>query len=192
MKLDEFEGFCGELMEKRRATMQNKRHDYTVANEDVLFNFKETARLLGIHPLQALWVHCFKQVTALITNARYRVLTDESADSRDIDIQNYIDLDYALRRDPEVINWDKPMPGNIDLMIQNAQRSIAKARNAGFSRQYIDLIAIVKNPQHLLVGEPPMTVEIPRSMTEMCNDPNVPYVDGFVNRFSEDYHAPNS
>lgn len=84
------------LATQRRAIMEAKRHDYTVANEDVLTNFKMTAKILCITPKEAWGVHFLKHVFALITYARYGSISSESMEGRLIDIWNYLDIYRGL------------------------------------------------------------------------------------------------
>lgn len=79
----------------------SKRPDYTQESVDVLSNFKESARNAGITPLQAWLVHFHKQFSAVARHiANPSSTPSESIESRFCDLKNYIELGYALFREP--------------------------------------------------------------------------------------------
>lgn len=79
-----------------------KRPAYTGGNEDVLHNFKETARRCGITPLQAWAVHYEKHASAIMSFCKNPSgLQAEPIAGRFADALNYLSLGLALIADNE-------------------------------------------------------------------------------------------
>jgi hypothetical protein len=68
--------------------MEKKGQDYTIGNEDRLYNFKLVAELVGITPKQVLMVYWLKHVLSLLNHARGGK-ESEPIDGRIADVRNY-------------------------------------------------------------------------------------------------------
>lgn len=106
------------LTRQAETVVQEKRPQYTLHNEDVLINFKDVAKQMGISPLQAWYVFFHKHLTAVQTFCRTGEVptSGESLDSRFVDLRNYLDLGYALYK--EYQNENNP---TLDLFANNAE-----------------------------------------------------------------------
>lgn len=107
MTKKEYEKIVKALTEDRIEVSEGKRQDYTKGSKDVLSNFKNQAREGGVTPLQSLFIHLEKQISAVFNYIR----TGGEHESEPIikrigDSINYLELLWGLINDPEVKNWD--------------------------------------------------------------------------------------
>lgn len=106
MTQEQFDIVVGMLNAEAGAVSDAKRPDYTIGNQDVLHNFKETARIAGITPLQAWLVHFYKHTSAVAKFVqRPYEPTSEPMHLRFVDLKNYIELGFALYKE-----WSDPIP----------------------------------------------------------------------------------
>ena len=93
----EFNVLVDELDSHAQQTMNKKGPEYTVGDEDVLNNFKSTAKKLGVDPLVVWYAYFDKQVSSVAAHASNHDLNKaEPMISRFGDIINYAKLGYAL------------------------------------------------------------------------------------------------
>lgn len=97
MTTERFDNVVKVMHERADTIVAKKRPDYTQESIDVLANFKDASRDVGITPLQAWLVHFQKQYSAV---ARYVKNTNadpsEPMIDRFADLRNYLDLGFAL------------------------------------------------------------------------------------------------
>lgn len=97
MNAQDFDLCVADLHAHADGIAKSKRPDYTQESEDVLANFKNAARDVGITPMQAWLVHFQKQYSAI---ARYiknpSGTPSEPIKSRFADLRNYLDLGHCL------------------------------------------------------------------------------------------------
>jgi hypothetical protein len=87
-----------------------KSVEYTISNDDRLYNFKHVADRLGITPEQALMVYVLKHVDAICNDAKTGVqVSDETVFSRAMDICNYMVLYTGLKKETHT-NEDNTKP----------------------------------------------------------------------------------
>ena len=97
MKCVEFNDLVHKLDLYAQQTMNKKGPEYTVGDEDVLNNFKSTAKKLGVDPLVVWYAYFDKQVSSVAAHASNHDLNKaEPMISRFGDIINYAKLGYAL------------------------------------------------------------------------------------------------
>jgi len=97
MKSVEFNDLVHKLDLYAQQTMNKKGPEYTVGDEDVLNNFKSTAKKLGVDPLVVWYAYFDKQVSSVAAHASNHDLNKaEPMISRFGDIINYAKLGYAL------------------------------------------------------------------------------------------------
>jgi len=97
MKTDRFNALVYELDSYAQETMNKKGPEYTIGNEDVLNNFKSTAKKLGVDPLVIWYAYFDKQVSSVAAHVSNEDLNKaEPMISRFGDIINYAKLGYAL------------------------------------------------------------------------------------------------
>jgi len=97
MKTDKFNEIVHELDTHAQETMNAKGPEYTVQDEDVLNNFKATAKKLGVDPLIVWYAYFDKQVSSVAAHVSNHDLNKaEPMISRFGDIINYAKLGYAL------------------------------------------------------------------------------------------------
>ena len=93
----EFNALVNELGSHAQETMSKKGPEYTVQDEDVLNNFKSTAKKLGVDPLVVWYAYFDKQVSSVAAHVSNHDLNKaEPMISRFGDIINYAYLGYAL------------------------------------------------------------------------------------------------
>lgn len=102
-----FETFCQELYKRRKKIVDAKRPEYTEGNEDVLFNFKSTARELGITPKQVCYIFFRKHVASLAKFCAGSTNSSEPIEDRIADAMNYLELLNAIIKDTTEI---PPLP----------------------------------------------------------------------------------
>ena len=97
MKSVEFNDLVHKLDLYAQQTMNKKGPEYTVGDEDVLNNFKSTAKKLGVDPLVVWYAYFDKQVSSVAAHVSNHDLNKaEPMISRFGDIINYAKLGYAL------------------------------------------------------------------------------------------------
>ena len=93
----EFNTLVNELDSHAIQTMNKKGPEYTTGHEDVLHNFKSTAKKLGVDPLVIWYAYFDKQVSSVAAHVSNHDLNKaEPMISRFGDIINYAKLGYAL------------------------------------------------------------------------------------------------
>ena len=97
MTQKEFDKLVKQLNDYSFDIMQNKRHEYTKEEDDVLNNFKSTADRLNTSELK-VWATFFeKQIQSIYAHLKNANLKkSEPIHSRFSDIINYCYLGYAL------------------------------------------------------------------------------------------------
>ena len=84
---------CAKIVEAKRAS-------YTGASEDVLHNFKDVAKQMGVTPMQAWGIYFLKHVSAITSFAKAAIETPgEPMIGRFADAKNYLDLGFAIMRE---------------------------------------------------------------------------------------------
>ena len=97
MNTNKFNAIVHELDSYAQETMNKKGPEYTTGNEDVLNNFKSTAKKLGVDPLVIWYAYFDKQVSSVAAHVSNHDLNKaEPMISRFGDIINYAKLGYAL------------------------------------------------------------------------------------------------
>ena len=97
MKTDKFNEIVHELDTHAQETMNKKGPEYTIQDDDVLNNFKATAKKLGVDPLIVWYAYFDKQVSSVAAHVSNEDLNKaEPMLSRFADIINYAQLGYAL------------------------------------------------------------------------------------------------
>jgi len=93
----EFNKIINELDILAQATMNQKGPEYTNGSDDVLQNFKTTAKKSGVDPLTVWYIFFDKQCSSISAHVKVKGLTEaEPIESRFADIINYAKLGYAL------------------------------------------------------------------------------------------------
>ena len=93
----EFNELVNKLDLYAHQTMNKKGPEYTTGSEDVLNNFKATAKKLGVDPLVVWYAYFDKQVSSVAAHVSNHDLNKaEPMISRFGDIINYAKLGYAL------------------------------------------------------------------------------------------------
>ena len=93
----EFNALVNELYSHAVQTMNKKGPEYTTGHEDVLNNFKSTAKKLSVDPLVIWYAYFDKQVSSVAAHVSNEDLNKaEPMISRFGDIINYAKLGYAL------------------------------------------------------------------------------------------------
>lgn len=97
MTQKEFDKLVKQLNDYCFEIMQNKRPEYTNEDNDVLHNFKSTARRLDISELRVWGVFFEKHLQSIMSHMKNANLKkSEPIHSRFADIINYCYLGYAL------------------------------------------------------------------------------------------------
>ena len=100
MNSKEFNQHRKDFFNEAMSLSDAKSVEYTISNEDRLYNFKHVAARLGITPEQALMVYVLKHVDAICNDAKTGVqVSDETVFSRAMDICNYMVLYTGLKKD---------------------------------------------------------------------------------------------
>ena len=102
MTKKQYENLRAHLEECASGVMSLKQPEYTGESEDVLHNFKSTADLVGISPLEVWSVFFIKHVQSVTSHAKNPNLEEsEPIKERYVDLLNYIHLGYALVKEQE-------------------------------------------------------------------------------------------
>lgn len=114
MTSQEFNKVVNQLDETANQIVSVKRPDYTRESADVLQNFKDAAEQAGILPLQAWLIHFYKQYSAIARFIKNPQCTpSETIDSRFADLRNYLQLGYALYKEPREQSQSKSSAANL-------------------------------------------------------------------------------
>ena len=98
MTYEEFNKFRDDFLHRAGSLSARKSEEYTISNLDKLYNFKHVAARLGITSEQALMTYVLKHVDAICNDAKTgAIVSDESVESRAMDICNYMILYAALK-----------------------------------------------------------------------------------------------
>tara|TARA_R110002012_G_scaffold8271_2_gene38245 strand:+ start:1080 stop:1394 length:315 start_codon:yes stop_codon:yes gene_type:complete len=97
MKSIEFNNVVDALSKHAAETMNKKGPEYTMQDNDVLNNFKATAKKLNVDPLVVWYAYFDKQTSSVAAHVGNKDLDKaEPMISRFGDIINYAKLGYAL------------------------------------------------------------------------------------------------
>jgi predicted lipase len=100
MKYNEFNQLRDSFFKTASEVSDNKSIEYTISNDDKLYNFKHVADRLGITPKQALMVYVLKHVDALANDAKTgKTHSDETTYNRCLDVANYMVLLAAIDKE---------------------------------------------------------------------------------------------
>ena len=100
MTTENFNALVYELDSHAKETMNKKGPEYTMQDDDVLNNFKSTAKKLGVDPLVVWYAYFDKQVSSVAAHVTNHDLNKaEPMISRFGDIINYAKLGFALFRE---------------------------------------------------------------------------------------------
>lgn len=106
-----FVDFRNAFIEEMNQISDTKSVEYTISNEDRLFNFKNVGARTGIKPEQALMTYVLKHMDAICNDAKTgKVVSDETILQRAYDVCNYMILYAALKLEKET--EDKPNHDN--------------------------------------------------------------------------------
>ena len=98
MTYEEFNKFRDDFLERAGSLSARKSEEYTISSLDKLYNFKHVAERLGITPEQSLMTYVLKHVDAVCNDAKTgATVSDETVESRAMDICNYMILYAALK-----------------------------------------------------------------------------------------------
>lgn len=98
MTYEEFNKFRSDFLKRAGYLSDRKSEEYTISSKDKLYNFKHVAARLGITSEQALMTYVLKHVDAICNDAKTgAIVSDESVESRAMDICNYMILYAALK-----------------------------------------------------------------------------------------------
>ena len=98
MTYKEFNKFRDDFLERAGSLSARKSEEYTISSLDKLYNFKHVAERLGITPEQSLMTYVLKHVDAVCNDAKTgATVSDETVESRAMDICNYMILYAALK-----------------------------------------------------------------------------------------------
>jgi len=85
------------LLDLANEIMSKKQPEYTNQDEDVFYNFKNTAKSLGLEPMEVWAVFFHKHIQAILTHAHNPNMDEaEPIESRYADALNYLFLGYGL------------------------------------------------------------------------------------------------
>jgi len=100
MNQQQFKELKEELLKECQSIMDAKQPEYTNKNTDVLYNFKSTAKHIGIKPAEVWAVFFHKHIQAILSHANNPDMPQaEPIESRYADAINYLLLGYALMND---------------------------------------------------------------------------------------------
>ncbi len=107
MTSKELKKFREKFIKDANSLSDKKSIEYTISNDDRLFNFKNVGARLGITPEQALMTYVLKHMDAICNDAKTgEVVSDETILSRAHDVVNYMILYAALKTENNT--EDKP------------------------------------------------------------------------------------
>ena len=102
MNSKEFNKLRKELFEEAISLSDAKSVEYTISNEDRLYNFKYVASRVGTKPMQSLLGYVLKHMDAICNDAKTgKQFSDETFRSRCLDIICYMVLAIALHIDEQ-------------------------------------------------------------------------------------------
>jgi hypothetical protein len=105
MKNKTYQNISKQLDEAAKKIMKAKQPEYTNKNEDVLHNFKSSAKMLGLLPMEVWAVFFHKHVQAILSHAHNPEMHEaEPIQSRYCDAINYLHLGYALTLEKKSTN----------------------------------------------------------------------------------------
>ena len=107
MTSKELKKFREKFIKDANSLSDKKSIEYTISNDDRLFNFKNVGARHGITPEQALMTYVLKHMDAICNDAKTgEVVSDETILSRAHDVVNYMILYAALKTENNT--EDKP------------------------------------------------------------------------------------
>lgn len=97
MKLEQYTQTSEQLLKLASDIENAKRPGYTRGDADVLANFKDVARRVGLTPMQAWGAYFLKHVDAITSLAKDPSIPQaEAIEGRFADAVNYLKLGFAL------------------------------------------------------------------------------------------------
>ena len=101
-----------DLLKLAEEIEESKSPAYTQDDNDVLYNFKQAAKMNGITSKQAWGVHLYKHISALLSYAKDPEIEQaEELDERFADAINYLKLGYYMyQKDKESNINQKKLP----------------------------------------------------------------------------------
>ena len=137
MKSKEFNEHRQSFFEQAMTLSDAKSVEYTISNEDRLYNFKHVAARTGITPIQALMVYVLKHVDAICNDAKTgKQFSDETFMSRAHDICNYMVLATALHKETHINeNSTEPTGNRTGITSGNRQNDLEPKKWRDFKRQ---------------------------------------------------------
>ena len=107
MTSKELKKFREKFIKDANSLSDKKSIEYTISNDDRLFNFKNVGARLGITPEQALMTYVLKHMDAICNDAKTgQIVSDETILQRAYDVCNYMILYAALKTENNT--EDKP------------------------------------------------------------------------------------
>lgn len=91
MNTEQFNKVIEDQIALEKDLLKRKGNDYTT-NDDRLSNFKEVAKLLGVHHNLIICVYLLKQVCAIMTFVRDGKVESEPIEQRIADARNYLGI----------------------------------------------------------------------------------------------------
>ena len=137
MKSKEFNKHREEFFKTAMVLSDAKSVEYTISNEDRLYNFKHVAARTGITPIQALMVYVLKHVDAICNDAKTgKQFSDETFMSRAHDICNYMVLATALHKETHINeNSTEPTGNRTGIISGHSQDDIEPKEWSDLKRQ---------------------------------------------------------
>tara|TARA_R100000654_G_scaffold3137_1_gene10890 strand:+ start:14071 stop:14424 length:354 start_codon:yes stop_codon:yes gene_type:complete len=97
MNHKEYNELKKQLLDNCQKIMNEKQPEYTNNNQDVLYNFKSTAKRLKLEPIEVWGVFLDKHIQAILSHASNPNMHQaEPIESRYCDAINYLMLGFAL------------------------------------------------------------------------------------------------
>ncbi len=113
MNNEDFETLLAESRERRDEILFGKGMEYG-NNESKTFNFEDTARALGLSPMQVWAVYFLKHIYAILTYVRTGRESAEGMEGRFDDAVNYLDLGWALIKDTRLSDERERVKGFLE------------------------------------------------------------------------------
>ena len=91
-----------DLLYEAKVIMESKQKEYTNNNKDILYNFKTTAEMLKLKPIQVWAVFLHKHIQSIMTHTHNKKIDlSEPIEGRFADAINYLILGLAIIKDDE-------------------------------------------------------------------------------------------
>ena len=111
MNKKEYENMRTKFIEETLKLSDNKRIEYTEGNQNdnVLWNFDNISKNLGIEPIEVLSVYLSKHISSLFSYFKTKKTYSEPIEERVKDIINYLLLMVAMIKRNKKVNLDIDM-----------------------------------------------------------------------------------